>query len=133
MSIVVVDASVWCDALLPGSRRDVARTALNEYSTIAAPEHLRLEIIQVLRRHSRRDLGKAQAAAVIDVIREMPLEVVPTVEILPRIWELRDSLTAYDAAYLAAAEQLGASLLTRDKGLLARSGDSCCEILTTPE
>jgi len=33
---------------------------------------------------------------------------------LPRIWQLRLSVTAYDAAYLALAERIEAPLLTRD-------------------
>ncbi len=36
---------------------------------------------------------------------------------LPRIWSLRENLTAYDAAYVALAEELGATLLTRDTRL----------------
>jgi predicted nucleic acid-binding protein len=35
--------------------------------------------------------------------------------LLPRIWELRDNLTAYDAAYLALAEVLDAPLITRGR------------------
>jgi hypothetical protein len=34
--------------------------------------------------------------------------------LLPRIWDLRSNLTAYDAAYVALAEALDASQLTRD-------------------
>ncbi len=30
-----------------------------------------------------------------------------------RMWALRDNLTGYDAAYVAAAEHLGVDLLTR--------------------
>ncbi|WP_322753370.1 hypothetical protein [Frankia sp. Cas3] len=48
--------------------------------------------------------------------------------LLPRIWELRDSLTAYDAAYLAAAEHCDAPLVTRDKELLAHAGRARCPI-----
>ena len=39
-----------------------------------------------------------------------------------RIWELRQNLTAYDAAYIALAEALGAPLLTRDKRLASAPG-----------
>ena len=42
--------------------------------------------------------------------------------LLPRIWELRNNLTAYDAAYVALAEALGAPLLTRDKRLSSAAG-----------
>jgi predicted nucleic acid-binding protein len=33
------------------------------------------------------------------------------------MWELRDNLTAYDAAYVALAEALGAVLITCDSRL----------------
>jgi predicted nucleic acid-binding protein len=42
--------------------------------------------------------------------------------LLPRIWALRQNLTAYAAAYVALAEALGATLLTRDARLLRASG-----------
>jgi predicted nucleic acid-binding protein len=41
---------------------------------------------------------------------------------LPRVWELRANLTAYDAAYVALAEALGAPLLTRDRRLARAAG-----------
>jgi len=36
---------------------------------------------------------------------------------LPHIWRLRHNLTAYDAAYVALADKLGATLITRDARL----------------
>jgi predicted nucleic acid-binding protein len=42
--------------------------------------------------------------------------------LLPRIWELRDNLTAYDAAYVALAEGLRAPLITCDKRLANTTG-----------
>jgi predicted nucleic acid-binding protein len=46
----------------------------------------------------------------------------PHYALLPRIWELRNNLTAYDAAYVALAEALNAPLLTRDRRLAAAAG-----------
>ena len=41
---------------------------------------------------------------------------------LPRIWELRDSVSAYDAAYVALAETLSAPLMTTDTRLARAPG-----------
>jgi predicted nucleic acid-binding protein len=87
-----------------------------------------LEIAQVLRRHARNDLNDAQASAIINVVRELPLEIIPTADLLPRVWELHGNLTTYDAVYVAAAEHFEAVLITRDKGLLAQSGLVHCKI-----
>ena len=42
--------------------------------------------------------------------------------LLPRVWELRTSVTAYDAVYLALAELLEAPLLTLDRRLARARG-----------
>jgi predicted nucleic acid-binding protein len=42
--------------------------------------------------------------------------------LLPRVWELRDNLTAYDAVYVALAEVLDAPPLTRDRRLATAAG-----------
>jgi predicted nucleic acid-binding protein len=46
-----------------------------------------------------------------------------------RIWELRNNVTAYDAWYVALAEDLGAPLATID-GNLMRSPGPRCQFLT---
>lgn len=46
----------------------------------------------------------------------------PHEDLLPRVWQLRDNLTAYDAAYVALAESIGAPLLTSDARLAAAPG-----------
>ena len=42
--------------------------------------------------------------------------------LLPRVWQLRDNLSAYDAVYIALAEVLDAPLLTRDRRMAAAAG-----------
>ena len=53
---------------------------------------------------------------------DLPLTRYPHDLFLWRIWELRDNLTAYDAAYVALAEALGAPLVTCDSRLASASG-----------
>jgi predicted nucleic acid-binding protein len=52
--------------------------------------------------------------------------VIPLTRVLlPRIWELRGNLTAYDAAYVAAAEAYECPLLTSDGRMSRASGIRC--------
>jgi hypothetical protein len=65
-----------------------------------------------------QDLGRNPAADLSD----LPMHRYPHDVLLPRIWELRHNLTAYDAVYVALAEALDAPLLTRDRRLATASG-----------
>ena len=49
--------------------------------------------------------------------------------LLPRIWELRDTITPWDAAYVALAEILDVPLVTADRRL-ARAASAYCEVVT---
>ena len=55
---------------------------------------------------------------------ELEMDQIDILPLAHRIWELRDKLTAYDAAYLAVGEELGCALLTSD-ARLARATDRC--------
>ena len=48
-------------------------------------------------------------------LAELPLRPYPHHFLLPRVWDLRNDLTAYDAGYIAMAEILDAPLITRDR------------------
>ena len=45
--------------------------------------------------------------------------------LLPRVWQLRANVTAYDATYVALAETLGCALLTADRRLAHAPGPAC--------
>ena len=61
----------------------------------------------------------------------LPLARAPHAPLMPRIWELRDNLTVYDAAYVALAEALSAPLLTADRKLTQATGTRCEFALVT--
>ena len=86
--------------------------------SLYAPHLLDVEVAQVVRRYYLHGeiTGDRGAEALCD-LADMPIERFPHTDFLPRIWELRNNLTSYDAAYVALAETLGCNLLTRDHRL----------------
>ena len=90
-----------------------------------APHLLDLEVGQVLRRLAREGAVSAQRGeeAIQDLL-DLRVTRYPHFVLLPRIWQLRDNLSAYDAAYVALAEELDATLLTRDARLVSAPGHS---------
>jgi predicted nucleic acid-binding protein len=66
-----------------------------------------------------------QAAGAIHDVLDLPVRVFPTAPLLPRVWELCDNLSAYDACYVALAEALETPLLTADRRLATAPGIRC--------
>ena len=81
------------------------------------PHVFEIEVLSALRRHARRSLSQERGAKLIEDLMTMKLTRYPHTALLWRIWELRDNLTAYDAAYVALAETLGTPLITLDAKL----------------
>ena len=126
--MIVIDASVLAPALADDSMDgDRARARLRS-EQLTAPELVDLEVLSTMRRAARagRLDGRRSVQALAD-LTALPLRRVPHLPLLPRVWELRDNLSAYDAAYVALAEILNALLLTAD-GPLARAAGLLCEV-----
>jgi len=91
--------------------------------TLHAPHLIDLEIAHVMRRYAARgDIDGERGRAALEDLADFPLHRYPHILLLPRVWELRNNLTAYDAVYVALAEALDAPLITRDQRLAAASG-----------
>ena len=124
--MIVVDASAILEVLLntPQAPRVAARL-LDKRETLHAPHLIDLEVAQVLRRYDAAgELSAERATQALDDLAAFPLRRYPHDMLVGRIWELRKNATAYDAAYLALAESLGATLVTRDARLARVRGVS---------
>jgi predicted nucleic acid-binding protein len=122
--MIVVDASALLEVLLnTPSGSAVARRLFAENETLHAPHLLDVEIAHALRRYARAgELDGVRGLQALEDLADFPLTRYPHDLFLPRIWELRHNMTAYDAAYVALAEGLAAPLLTRDAALPSAAG-----------
>jgi len=124
--MIVIDASAITELLLQtdlGIR--VERRMYKEDEDLHAPHLLDVEVLSALRRlvHTGEVLADRAEEAIDDlallrIIRHGHLDFAP------RVWELRQNVTAYDAMYLALAESLHARVLTCDRPLGRVTGHS---------
>jgi predicted nucleic acid-binding protein len=123
--VIVVDASVVIEVSLntPAGVR-LAERVFAPDETLHTPHLLDIEVAQVLRRYTRTgELDADRGLQALQDLGDFPLTRYPHDLFLLRIWELRHNVTAYDTAYIALAEALGAPLLTRDAALASAPGN----------
>ena len=124
--MIVVDASVLAVALGDdGPDGATSRSALAG-ETLIAPELIDLEVLSVLRRQVMAgNMPPARAELALSDLADLPMRRAPHRPLLQRCWELRQTITVYDAAYIALAETLGIALVTADARLSRAPGVRC--------
>jgi predicted nucleic acid-binding protein len=122
--LIVLDASALVELLLQGPHAGaVADQALRSDQMIHAPHLVDVELTQVLRRLVlNRALPPGRAGSALEDLRSLVIERHPHLPLLARVFELRDSMSAYDGVYVALAEALDAPLLTCDARLKKSHG-----------
>lgn len=120
--MIVVDTSAALAALLGNHS---ARESL------AGRRLLAPHVIDAELAHAVRGLALGGQVTGEDAVRllttwsQVAIDRLPMLGLLPRAWELRDNLTAYDALFVAAAEAHGVPLVTADRRLAAAPGIRC--------
>jgi len=130
VSILVLDASALVAALADEGPQGRWAEQLIVTGSLAAPHLVLAEAGNILRRLVIAGLLNERAAAVAhgDLL-DCDIELFPYAPFADRIWELRGSVTIYDAWYVALAEALRAPLATLDRKL-ARAKAARCRFLT---
>jgi predicted nucleic acid-binding protein len=124
--LLVVDASCMYEVVADGPLAEDVRLRLAADPDHAAPHSIDIEVVSVIRRdHQLGRLDQTAAGQAVDDLREWPGERFGHQRLLDRIWELRETVRAWDAAYVALAEALDATLLTLDARLAGASGPRC--------
>ncbi|WP_030544075.1 type II toxin-antitoxin system VapC family toxin [Streptomyces albus] len=127
MSLAIVDASVLTSFYAADDHRHgKIRSRLAAGDALYAPAHIDAEVVSALRGMARKDRELETAVpAALRHLAAFPIRRVPVSRLFERIWELRGNVTAYDAAYVALAEQLGGPLITCDAKLAGAGGTHC--------
>jgi len=122
--VIVLDASAAIEWLLqsPAGIR-IDKRIFSPSQSLHAPHLLDVEVAQVLRRYVREKMITEQRGEeALEDLGDLPLNRYPHDFLLPRVWELRSTLTAYDAVYVGLAEVLDAPLLTCDGRIASATG-----------
>lgn len=120
--MIVLDVSAAVLALLNDgeARRSLAT------ETVAVPHLVDVELAQSLRGQVREGrVGADDAAAALASWARLGLRRFSVLGLLPRIWALRENVSAYDATYVALAETIGCELVTADARLARAPGPTC--------
>ncbi|HEX5365753.1 MAG TPA: type II toxin-antitoxin system VapC family toxin [Acidimicrobiales bacterium] len=134
--MIVVDASVLANAIGDDETDGrVARDRLAREGDLFAPDLVDVETVAVLRRRwLAGEVTARRFSTAIGDLEDLALSRFPTLPLMRRAYELRANVTAYDAAYVALAEQLDCPLVTADARLAGTPGLRCAvDVITAQE
>lgn len=128
--MIVADASVVVAFLAKAATEPTVFQLVVSQDVLAAPAVLDYEVTSALRRFSlAREISDEFALAALSDLARMRIVRHAIDSFVHRIWSLRQNVTVYDAAYVALAERLGATLYTRDQRLAKAPGHSAQIVL----
>lgn len=122
----ILDASVLVAALVDSGPHGEWAEQILAAGSLHAPELLRVETANVLRRLERmKEITTPEANAAFEDLGQLQIELLPFDPFADRIWQLRHNLSCYDAWYVAIAEALRLPLATLDERLCRADGPFC--------
>lgn len=116
----IVDASVAAKWYFQEEHSERADALLERDCEILAPGLLVVEIANLVWKRARRgEITEAMADRIVASLRQVPLEIRPTAELVTAALPLalHGGLTLYDAFYAAMAVKSGGPLVTADRKL----------------
>jgi predicted nucleic acid-binding protein len=133
--LIVIDASVLANVVGDDQTDgDRARAELRSAGGVSAPDLVDVETAAVLRkRWLAKTISARRFASAIEDLEALALDRYPTLPFMRRAYDLRENVTACDAAYVALAEILGCELLTADRRLANAPGIRCSVRVLDPE
>lgn len=124
--MIVLDASAAVAALVNDGQ---ARRLVSDQS-LHAPHLIDAEVVSALRRLvAARTLNSDEGRRLVDAWSRLGLIRYEAAPLLPRVWELREAVSAYDAMYVALAEGLDCALVTADARLSRAPGQTCAVVV----
>jgi predicted nucleic acid-binding protein len=122
--VIVLDASAVVELVLGSPRGAGVRARIQRPDeSLNAPHLLDVEVVSVLRRYQLSgELSAEDGREALGDLTGLDIVRYPHDVLLPRVWELRTHVSAYDAVYLALAEVLEAPLVTLDRRLARARG-----------
>jgi predicted nucleic acid-binding protein len=126
----VVDASVVVAALVDSGPHGEWAEGILAAGSLHAPELALVETANILRRLEwAKQISASEANAAYEDLTQLDMELFSFNPFSDRVWELRHTVTCYDAWYVALAEALTLPLATLD-GRLYRAAGPTCRFLT---
>ena len=128
--MIVLDAAALTDWLLQAPQRGhTVAGHMRSARSLHTLDFAFIEVVSALRRKvARRELTGTRAELAIADLRDTRIRRHAVAPLCARAWALRETNSAYDAAYAALAETLAAPLVTTD-ARLARSRGHRAEIV----
>lgn len=127
---IIVDASVLVAAAIDAGPNGKWAEQVVSSDSIHGPEIVLAETVNILRRlELAQQVTTFEASSAFQDCMQLRIECYPFEPFAERVWELRNTLTSYDAWYVAVAEALSLPFATLDARLARAPGPRCAFLL----